>query len=100
MKLSLVFLSALMMALAFGGHAEAFAVTGSEPLLISQSVQTGSPTATAEQQPGAPLPGTLDEVRNYEQRQQQSPEVQDFAGGSIGVVAVILLLVIIFLIAD
>ncbi len=98
MKLFMVLLSVLMLTLAVAGRAEASVGPGSDTPV--QSTQDGSQATAAEQQPGAPLPGTLEEVRNYEQRQQQSPEVQGFAGGSLGVIAVVLLVIIIFILVD
>jgi len=50
--------------------------------------------------PAAPQPGTPQESRDYERRQAESPEVQDFTGGWHGVIAVILLIILIVLIVD
>ena len=50
--------------------------------------------------PVAAQPGTREEARDYERREAQSPEVQEFAGGdvtigvSVGVILLILLIVI------
>jgi len=69
-------------------------------------VATGSPdvsgVAAFEAVPEweAPRRGTLQEVRDYQRREFQSPEVQEFAGGILDLIAVALLVVLIILVLD
>jgi len=51
----------------------------------------------------APLPGTAEEARDYERREAESPEVQEFVGGGwdfvIGLLVIAALVLVIILLA-
>jgi hypothetical protein len=60
--------------------------------------------ATDARLPVATLPGTPGEARDYERREAQSPQVQEFAGGDVvigvSVFALVLIILIIVLLND
>lgn len=80
--------------------APALATVGPDPAATQQQSTVSGGEATPQEQPDTPQRGTAQEVRDYEQRQAESPEVQEFAGGFHGAVVVLLLVILIVLIVD
>ncbi|MCI0588148.1 MAG: hypothetical protein L0323_15060 [Planctomycetes bacterium] len=75
----------------------------SSALADSEEATAACPGADAPL-PVAAQPGTHEEARAYEQREEQSPEVQEFAGGDVYVGVslgfILLVLIIVLLLRD
>ena len=82
--------------------------SGACPRALAGSGRTADPVSSSEgvQAPAAPQSGTDAEAQAYEQREEQSPEVQEFAGGDVVVVGggfillVVLVVLIVLLLSD
>lgn len=76
------------------------AVGSPKAMAGSPYVSSPGPASTDVRAPVAPQPGTHAEARVYEQRETESPEVQEFAGGDvvIGVSVLVLVLIVVVLV--
>ncbi len=91
-----------------GGSPVALADSGEAPVVGAEPADQPLPATT---QPEEPLPvsaqpGTGEEARDYERREAESPDVQEYAGGDVvigvsaGVVFIALIILIVILLSE
>lgn len=90
----------LMLTMALAGPSTALVHPPAPTAAWSQDAASVGAADTPHQDEQAPRRGTSQEMRDYEQRESRSPEVQEFAGGILDFIAVVLLVVLIILIVD